>query len=125
MSFVQGIGVNQTAFDEGPDDWEEAVAADELAEGEPKPVTVGDTPVVLVRQAGSVHAIHDRCSHRGCPLSGGELDGDVIECGCHGSRFRLADGSVERGPATTPQPSYETRERDGKIEIKLRASVVA
>jgi nitrite reductase/ring-hydroxylating ferredoxin subunit len=125
MSFVQGIGVNQTAFDEGPDDWEEAVGSDELTEGEPKPVTVGDTPVLLVRWAGSVLAIHDRCSHRGCPLSGGELDGDVIECGCHGSRFRLTDGSVERGPATTPQPAYETRERDGKVEIKLRDSVVA
>jgi nitrite reductase/ring-hydroxylating ferredoxin subunit len=42
-----------------------------------------------------------------------------VECGCHGSRFSLRDGSVERGPATRPQPAYEVREQDGKLEIKL------
>lgn len=119
MSFVQGIGVNQTAFDPGPGDWERACPSSELAEGELKGVTVGDTPVLLVRRDGAVNAMHDRCSHRGCPLSGGSLDGDVVECNCHGSRFRLADGSIERGPATTPQPAYEARERDGDVEIRL------
>jgi nitrite reductase/ring-hydroxylating ferredoxin subunit len=119
MSYVQGIGVNQTAFDRGPDEWTEIGPADEIPEGEPKAVTVADTPVLLVRTGGSLHAMHDRCTHRGCLLSESKLDGDVIECWCHGSRFRLADGSIERGPATVPQPSYETRERDGKVEIRL------
>ena len=36
------------------------------------------------------------------------------------SMFRLTDGGVLRGPATGPQPSYDTREQDGKIEVKLR-----
>ena len=35
-----------------------------------------------------------------CPLSDGEIDGEVVVCGCHGSRFRLRDGSIEQGPAT-------------------------
>ena len=118
MSYRQGIGVDQTIFDPGPEDWQRADAG-EVPEGQPSAVNVGDTPVLLVRRGGSLHAIHDRCSHRGCLLSEGTLDGDVIECKCHGSRFRLADGSVERGPATAPQPAYEARERDGAIEIKL------
>jgi len=119
MSYVQGIGVNQTAFDEGPEDWTEAGSAGDIADDQPTAVSVGETPVMLVRTGGRLHALHDRCSHRGCPLSESKLDGDVIECFCHGSRFRLVDGSIERGPATTPQPSYEVRERDGKIEIRL------
>jgi nitrite reductase/ring-hydroxylating ferredoxin subunit len=83
-------------------------------------VVVEDTPVLLVRHRKHVHALHDRCSHRGCSLAElGELDGETIQCGCHGSRFSLRDGSVERGPATAPQPSYEVREREGSIEIKL------
>src|SRR4051812_14424701 len=120
MSFTKGVGPNQTAFDPGPDDWTRAVASDELAADEPKTVVVEETPVLLVRHRKHVHALHDRCSHRGCSLGElGELDGETIECGCHGSRFSLRDGSVERGPATAPQPSYEVREQGGQVEIKL------
>jgi nitrite reductase/ring-hydroxylating ferredoxin subunit len=120
LTFAQGVGPNQTVYDAGPDDWTEAIASDELPADELKSVDVGDTPVLLVRHRKHVHAIHDRCSHRGCSLAGtGELDGETVECGCHGSRFSLRDGSVERGPATRPQPAYEVRQQDGKLEIKL------
>ena len=47
-----------------------------------------------------------------------ELDGLEVVCACHGSRFDLRDGSVKQGPATAPQPAFETRERDGRIEIR-------
>ena len=120
MSFVQGVGPNQTAFDPGPDDWTDAADAADLATGEVRSVVVGDTPVMLLRHAHGVHAIHDRCSHRGCPLSDGEIDGEVVVCGCHGSRFRLDDGSVEKGPATAPQPVFETRESGGRLELRMR-----
>ena len=120
MSFTRGVGPNQTAYDPGPDDWSTAIGSDDLPQDEPKTVVVEDTPVLLVRHRKHVHALHDRCSHRGCSLGDlGELDGETIECGCHGSRFSLRDGSVERGPATAPQPSYEVREQNGSVEIKL------
>jgi nitrite reductase/ring-hydroxylating ferredoxin subunit/uncharacterized membrane protein len=120
LSFTQGVGPNQTVFDEGPEEWTEATASDGLEDGKPKAVVVGDTPVFLLRHRDHVHAIHDRCSHRGCSLADtGEVEGEVVECGCHGSRFSLRDGSVERGPATVGQPAYEVRERGGKVEIKL------
>ena len=120
LSFTKGVGPNQTAYDPGPDDWTRATASDDLAQDEPKTVVVDDTPVLLVRHRKHVHAMHDRCSHRGCSLGElGELDGETIECGCHGSRFSLRDGSIERGPATAPQPSYEVREREGDVEIRL------
>jgi nitrite reductase/ring-hydroxylating ferredoxin subunit len=119
MSFVQGVGPNQTAFDPGPKDWSDAIGSDELPPDEPRAVVVGDTPVLLLRHSHGLHAMHDRCSHRGCPLSDGEVDGEAIVCGCHGSRFRLEDGTVELGPATAPQPVYETRESDGRIQVRL------
>jgi nitrite reductase/ring-hydroxylating ferredoxin subunit/uncharacterized membrane protein len=120
MSFTKGVGPNQTAYDPGPDEWTKAIDADQLAQDEPKTVVVDETPVLLVRHRKHVHALHDRCSHRGCSLGElGELDGETVECGCHGSRFSLRDGSVERGPATAPQPAYEVREQDGAVEIRL------
>jgi nitrite reductase/ring-hydroxylating ferredoxin subunit/uncharacterized membrane protein len=120
LSFAQGVGPNQTIFDEGPSDCPAVGDASELEPGKLKATVAGDTPVVLLRHGDGIHAMHDRCSHRGCPLSDvGEVDGETIECGCHGSRFSLRDGSIERGPATTPQPVYEVRETGGRIELRL------
>jgi nitrite reductase/ring-hydroxylating ferredoxin subunit len=60
------------------------------------------------------------CSHMGGPLDEGTFkDGDVT-CPWHGSVFRLADGSIARGPATAPQPTYDVRVSDGRIEVKAR-----
>lgn len=119
LTYAKGVGPNQTAYDAGPTDWADAADASELAANEPKAVVVENTPVMLLRHGDGLHALHDRCSHRGCLLSEGEIHGETVECTCHGSRFRLADGSVERGPATQAQPAFETRESDGRIEIRL------
>ena len=54
----------------------------------------------------------------GGPLSEGELKDGSVVCPWHGSRFCLADGSVLDGPATIPQPRYETRVRNGQIEVR-------
>jgi nitrite reductase/ring-hydroxylating ferredoxin subunit len=122
LAFAQGQGVDQTRFDTGPEDWTPAMDGSRLKDGEPASVVVDETPVMLVRTGGRVRALHDRCSHRGCSLAGaGKVDGDVFECGCHGSRFSLDDGRVQRGPATTRQPAYEVRESGDRIEIRLQS----
>jgi nitrite reductase/ring-hydroxylating ferredoxin subunit len=122
LSFVKGVGVNQTAFDEGSDDWlPTGIAATDLEPGQPRKAMVAGTPVMLVRHADGVHALHDRCSHRGCSLSDGEVEGEIVECPCHGSRFDLRDGSVERGPATVDQPAFTTRQSGDSIELRLPA----
>jgi nitrite reductase/ring-hydroxylating ferredoxin subunit/uncharacterized membrane protein len=118
LSFVRDVGPNQTAFDEGPAEWT-AVDAGDLEENEPKGTIAGDTPVFLLRHRGHLHAMHNRCSHRGCLLSDGEVEGESVVCACHGSRFSVRDGSVERGPATAPQPVFEVRESGGAIEVRL------
>lgn len=118
LSFAQGVGPDQTVFDPGPTDWMPAVEVSELADGRPTRVVVDETPVLMLRDGAAAFAIHDRCSHRGCSLSQGEVDGREIVCPCHGSRFDLGSGAVKRGPATAPQPAFETRERDGRIELR-------
>ena len=56
--------------------------------------------------------------HRGGSLADGELVGECVKCPLHGSVFRLADGSVEQGPAAYVQPVLETRVREGSIEVR-------
>jgi nitrite reductase/ring-hydroxylating ferredoxin subunit len=53
------------------------------------------------------------------PLSDGELADGCLTCPWHGSVFRVADGTVVRGPATAPQPAFEVRETDGAIQVCL------
>lgn len=121
LSFSRGVGPNQTVFDPGPEKWTPAVEGSELRPGQAIRVVIGDTPVALLREGNDTFAIHDRCSHRGCSLSAqGDVDGTRIVCGCHGSTFDLRDGSIQRGPATAPQPAFDVRERDGMIELRRR-----
>lgn len=120
MSFVRGVGPNQTAFDPGPEEWTAAADAADVRHGTPVAALAADTPVFLLRDGDAIHAVHNRCSHRGCLLSDGDIDGHVVTCPCHGSRFDLRDGSIVRGPATAEQPSFATREVGGRIEVQLR-----
>ena len=108
-------------FDAGPDDWTTAADASLLPEGRPTRVVVDETPVLLLREGERFYAIHDRCSHRGCSLSDGSVEGDEIVCACHGSRFDRRDGSVRQGPATAPQPAFQTRVSEGRVEVRRLA----
>lgn len=122
LSYAQGVGVDQTVFDPGPSDWTPVLDESQLQERRP---AMGRTPdgvdVLLVRDSGRIHALADRCCHRGGALHEGELEGECIVCPLHGSTFRLEDGSVERGPAAYAQPAYETRVADDRIEVRLLA----
>jgi nitrite reductase/ring-hydroxylating ferredoxin subunit/uncharacterized membrane protein len=122
LSFAQGVGVNQTAFDEAPSEWTAVLDEEELVEGRLTPARTKGLEVLLVRQGGDLHALDDRCSHRGCSLHDGALNDDLtITCPCHGSTFRL-DGIIVQGPATSPQPSFDVRTNDGQLEIRRRAA---
>jgi nitrite reductase/ring-hydroxylating ferredoxin subunit len=121
LSFAKGVGPDQTVFDPGPTDWTPAADASQLQDGEPTRVVVDDTPVLLLREGGAYYALHDRCSHRGCSLADGTVEGEEIVCACHGSRFDRRDGSVRQGPATAPQPAFETRVREDRLEVRRLA----
>ncbi|WP_230686734.1 Rieske (2Fe-2S) protein [Catellatospora vulcania] len=56
--------------------------------------------VVTQPQAGVFKAFSAVCTHQGCIVT--SISNGVIECGCHGSRFRATDGSVAGGPANRP-----------------------
>jgi nitrite reductase/ring-hydroxylating ferredoxin subunit/uncharacterized membrane protein len=118
LSFTKGVGPAQTVYDPGPTDWTPAADAAQLPEGRPVRVIVGDTPVLVLRDGELIYAIHDRCSHRGCSLSEGVLEGSQIVCGCHGSRFDLRNGAVLGGPATSAQPAFQVRVQDGVVQVR-------
>lgn len=101
---------------------EEADPAD-LPEGRPLRGRVGEVPVVVVRTAGDeagFAVLAGRCGHQDGPLVEGELVDGCLVCPWHGSTFRLADGWNVTGPATAPQPVFDARLVDGRLEARLR-----
>jgi nitrite reductase/ring-hydroxylating ferredoxin subunit len=119
LVFDLGSQVDRHAWRGGGTKWQ-ALDVDSVPEDKPTKAKAGAQTLVVVRHGEKIFALHDTCAHQGCSLSEGKLvdDGRRIECKCHGSRFELTDGSVNRGPAVYPQPQYDVRRADGKIEVK-------
>ena len=99
--------------------WHDLMPAAGLPDGGPVKAMLGDVPLVVIRDGSAVHVLAGRCSHLSGPLFEGAVDGGCLSCPWHGTAFRIADGSVARGPATAPQPVLRTRVRDGIIQVCL------
>jgi 3-phenylpropionate/trans-cinnamate dioxygenase ferredoxin component len=82
-------------------------------------VTVGDTPVAVVRSEGNVYAIHDVCSHAEVQLSEGDVEDGEVECWLHGSRFDLRTGKPTGLPATEPVPVYPVQIEGGDVLVDV------
>ncbi|HET8993620.1 MAG TPA: Rieske (2Fe-2S) protein [Rhodococcus sp. (in: high G+C Gram-positive bacteria)] len=59
----------------------------------------GKRLIVTQPTEGDFHAFIAICTHQGCNIS--DVEGDLIVCRCHGSRFAL-DGAPVAGPAKKP-----------------------
>ncbi|WP_437098929.1 Rieske 2Fe-2S domain-containing protein [Streptomyces flavidovirens] len=123
LAYRQASGANHA--EEVPhvvtEGWHLIGTVDEFPAGQPARRSVDDVPVLVVRElGGTIHALAERCSHLAGPLSEGTIADGCVECPWHGSVFRLSDGWNVRGPATAPQPAFDTRIVDGRVEVRLR-----
>ena len=118
LSFGMGVDVNRTAWQQPPNQWTPVLADSDLADREHRKADAGGMPVLLYRTAGTVYALASTCTHMGGPLEEGTISDGCVTCPWHGSTFRFADGSIVRGPASTPEPCYQTRIQDGRIEVR-------
>lgn len=75
--------------------------ADELVDGEMRRVDIDGHELLIARVSGAFYATDNRCPHLGGRLSKGTLDGTVVECHLHHSRFDLVTGEVVRWTSFT------------------------
>jgi nitrite reductase/ring-hydroxylating ferredoxin subunit len=118
LTYADAVNVNKTAERTGPSKWTAVLDADGMSDGDRRTVEVGGVSLLLHRSEGTIHALDAVCSHMGGPLEKGKIENGCVICPWHGSTFRLADGTIVRGPATRPQPAYETRINEGRIEVR-------
>jgi nitrite reductase/ring-hydroxylating ferredoxin subunit len=107
---------------EGDEGWIRLVALEDLPLDRATRLDLDGAPVLVYRATDRVYAISDRCTHQGAPLDRGRVDRvgaePAVTCPAHGSRFRLSDGRVLRGPATAPVEALEVRTEDGWVQAR-------
>ena len=118
LVFAKGTGVNHVAWEGGSDEFVAVLDEGELLEGQLTRVEAAGIPAVVLKQGQNMYAIGATCTHLGGPLEEGSLQGDIVQCPWHGSRFCLRDGSVVNGPAVYAAPTFAVRRRAGKIELR-------
>ncbi|WP_327730397.1 Rieske (2Fe-2S) protein [Streptomyces sp. NBC_00487] len=125
------MGCGESGDDSGGDSAQESSPEDagtdggtgvgeELARTADIPVGGGkifkDQKVVVTQpEEGAFKAFSAVCTHRGCIVS--SVSDETINCACHGSQFKIADGAVARGPATKPLPAEEITVAGNSIQL--------
>lgn len=73
--------------------------------------------VALFRTEGArVHALLDRCPHKGGPLSQGIVGAEHVACPLHNWAVALADGCA-RAPDVGATPVFRCRVVDGRVQL--------
>lgn len=80
-----------------------------------------DKEFLVVNLKDQFRCLDGRCTHAGAPLAEGNLDGKILTCPWHGSRFDVVDGSVVNGPAKKPLNVYRSKIDDGQLLVELKA----
>jgi len=101
----------------------EAVVArrSDLANGEMKQVSVGETVVLLIRRDDRFHAYQAHCTHYGAPLAEGVLSGERIVCPWHHACFHVASGDQLEPPGLDSLEVYEVRVDGDDVVVRVPA----
>ena len=79
----------------------------------------GGYEIAVANVEGTFYALSEICTHRGCSLSEGELDGTTLECICHGSRFDVSTGDVLRDQRNGPSRSTAVRAQGDALVVDV------
>jgi nitrite reductase/ring-hydroxylating ferredoxin subunit len=99
------------------EEFTKVASTDEIPNGRMKLVDVRGVRVAVANAAGTFYAFSDECTHDGGPLSEGELEGELVTCPWHFSRFNIRTGEIVDSPAEEVITVYETKVEDGAVYV--------
>ncbi len=92
---------------------------DDVMPGTGRVIKAGEQTLALFNLGGTFYAIDNRCTHVGGPLGEGAVEGKVVTCPWHGSRFDITTGEVVGPPAKRSVASYPVRVEGREILVEL------
>jgi nitrite reductase/ring-hydroxylating ferredoxin subunit len=90
----------------------------DLPTGEMRIVDLDGEEVVVANVGDAFCAFSNLCTHEGGPLGEGELDGDVVTCPWHFTRFNVRTGEVIDGVTDEAVPVYGVEVKGGDIMLR-------
>jgi len=78
----------------------------------------GGRRITVANAGGVLYAFDDTCTHQGCSLAEGDLEGTTVTCICHGSQFDVTTGAVVRGPAERPLLAHRVRVAGDDLQVE-------
>ena len=99
-------------------EWIKVTETKDVPAGKAIAVDAQGVKVAIFNIDGSYYAIDDTCTHRGGPLSEGQLTGTVVTCPWHGATFDLTTGNRLGPPAPTGVTSREVKIEGGNVMVR-------
>ena len=97
----------------------EIAKIDEIPDGKIKGIKIDDNNILATNIAGKYYAIGAKCTHAGGDLSKGKMDGNIVICPRHGSKFNVITGKSVNGPAKQSVPIYQVKIQEKSILIDI------
>jgi nitrite reductase/ring-hydroxylating ferredoxin subunit len=94
-------------------------AANDVPPGQAATFTVEGHKIALFNVEGTFYAIGDTYTHRGGPLSEGDVQGTKVTCPWHGADFDLKTGATLGPPAQKGVPSYKVVVESDDITVEV------
>lgn len=77
-----------------------------------------ESKVIVVRDSNNeLSALNPVCTHQGCIVEWSP-DSDTFVCPCHNAKY-ASDGEVLAPPAPAPLATYQVKEENGEIMVRL------
>jgi nitrite reductase (NADH) small subunit len=101
-------------------DWIKVCALDEISPQGSRVVESSQGRIALFRTADDkIFGLHDKCPHKGGPLSQGMVNGDIVTCPLHGWKLGLKDGEAV-APDKGCAKSFDVKLEAGAVWLQLK-----
>lgn len=101
------------------DNWIDALAREDVPEGDVIGVKVAGKDIALYDVEGEVFATDNLCTHGAARMSDGFLEGREIECPLHQGRFDVCTGKAMCAPLTDNIRTYPVKIENLRVMLKL------
>ena len=101
-----------------PNPFVQVATVSEIPPGQTLRIQHEQRDILLANVGGTLYACDDTCTHEDSSLSLGCLDGELVKCTLHGSRFNVRTGQPVEEPAEEPLRTYPVRVDGGRVLIR-------
>ena len=75
--------------------------------------------ILVANVGGSIYAMRSTCNHAGGPLQEGKLEGNIVTCPWHGSRWDVTNGNLVWFQRPLPnEPVYKILVEGDEVFVK-------